>query len=32
MLIISREPSQEQYESRFEIGNIKFTKCLYEVK
>ncbi len=30
--IISRELSQKQYSNKFEIGNIKFTKCTYELK
>ncbi len=29
--IISRELPQKQYSSKFEIGNIRFTKCAYEV-
>lgn len=30
--ITSRELTQKQLSSKFEIGNIKFTKCTYEVK
>lgn len=30
--IVSRELSQKQYDGKFEIGDIKFTKCTYEVK
>ena len=30
--IISRELANKQYSSKFEIGNIEFTKCTYEVK
>lgn len=30
--IVSRELSQKQYDGKFEIGDIKFTKCSYEVK
>lgn len=30
--IESRELAQKHYAKRFEIGNIKFTKCRYEVK
>lgn len=30
--IISRELVQKQYDNKFEIGDIKFTKCAYEVK
>lgn len=30
--IISRELVQQQYAAKFEIGDIKFTKCTYEVK
>lgn len=29
--IVSRELSQKQYDGKFEIGDIKFTKCAYEV-
>lgn len=30
--IVSRELSQKQYAGKFEIGDIKFTKCAYAVK
>lgn len=30
--MVSREPAQKQHSDKFEIGNIKFTKCSYEVK
>lgn len=30
--IISRELVQKQYANKFEIGDLKFTKCTYEVK
>lgn len=30
--IVSRELVQKQYAGKFEIGNMKFTKCSYEVK
>ena len=30
--IVSRELSQKQYDGKFEIGDIKFTKCTYEIK
>lgn len=30
--IVSRELSQKQHDGKFEIGDIKFTKCTYEVK
>lgn len=30
--IISREHVQKQYADKFEIGDVKFTKCTYEVK
>lgn len=30
--MVSRELSQKQHSNKFEIGNIKFTKCSYEVK
>lgn len=30
--IVSRELSQKQYDKKFEIGDMKFTKCTYEVK
>lgn len=30
--IISRELAKKQYATKFEIGDIKFTKCSYEVK
>lgn len=30
--IVSRELLQKQHDGKFEIGDIKFTKCTYEVK
>ncbi len=30
--IVSSELAQKQKSNKFEIGNIKFTKCTYEVK
>lgn len=30
--IVSRELVQKQYSEKFEIGDMKFTKCAYEVK
>ena len=30
--IVSRELSPKQHDGKFEIGDIKFTKCTYEVK
>lgn len=30
--IVSRKLAQKQYDKKFEIGDVKFTKCTYEVK